>query len=92
MHLVVCYDVVCDKRRSRLHKRLKGLLHPVQKSVFEGPLPDRRYPDLLRIVLRTIDPQTDTVRVYHLTPAALALTELLGTAAAIAPEPEDVIV
>ena len=69
-----------------------GIVTDIGKVAAVSPLPDRRYPDLLRIVLRTIDPQTDTVRVYHLTPAALALTELLGTAAAIAPEPEDVIV
>ena len=92
MHLVVCYDVVSDARRARLHKRLKGWLHPVQKSVFEGPLPDGRYLELVRGVQRCIDPLTDTVRIYRLPAAALALTELLGTAAAIAREPEDVVV
>ena len=92
MHLIVCYDVVSDARRGRLHRRLKGLLHPVQKSVFEGPLPDRRYAALLRLLRQTVDPTTDTVRVYHLSSTTVALTELIGTAAGVPREPEDVVV
>ncbi|MBU1429981.1 CRISPR-associated endonuclease Cas2 [Myxococcota bacterium] len=92
MHLVVCYDVVLDNRRNRLFKQLKGYLRPVQKSVFEGQLPARHYPDLVRMIERTIDRQTDTVRIYHLCRACQGLTTLIGTAAPVPDGPENLII
>ncbi len=92
MYLVLCYDVVSDARRNRLHKGLKGFLRPVQKSVFEGWLPPRRYPRLLSLVRRTIDHQTDTVRVYHLCRACQTLSELIGTAESVPRGPVDVVI
>lgn len=92
MHLVVCYDVVEDPRRARLRKGLKGLLRHVQKSVFEGHLPRRRYPELLTLVAREIDHQTDTVRIYNLCGGCRGLIELVGTATAVPHGAEDVVV
>lgn len=92
MHLVVCYDVVSDPRRDRLHKGLKGFLRPVQKSVFEGQLPPRRYPALLALVDRCIDHETDTVRIYNLCGGCQGLMDLIGTAAPDPLGPEDVVV
>lgn len=80
MYLLLCYDVVDDPRRTRLFKRLKGLLRPVQKSVFEGELPDWRWNQLIRIVDDTIDHGTDTVRIYHLCRTCRGLLYLAGTA------------
>lgn len=92
MHLIVCYDVVDDRRRQRLHKRLKGLLEPVQKSVFEGTLPSQRYRDVVSAIVDSFDPQTDTVRVYNLCGACQTATDLFGIAHAVATEPEDIII
>lgn len=92
MHLLVCYDVVEDARRNRLFKGLKGFLRPVQKSVFDGALPPRRYPDLLALVTRHIDHATDTVRIYSLCGGCRNLVDLLGTARPLPEGPEDVVV
>ncbi|RMG18962.1 MAG: CRISPR-associated endonuclease Cas2 [Planctomycetota bacterium] len=77
-HLVLCYDVVDDRARRRLHRALKGFLRPVQKSVFEGPLPGRRLPALEFAVRRHMNPEEDTVRIYRLCVACRAQTALLG--------------
>lgn len=78
MVLVLCYDVVNNRRRARLFKRLKGFLVPVQESVFEGHLPDRRWGELLTMVKDTIDMNVDSVRIYHLPGSSQGLTTLLG--------------
>lgn len=91
MYLVVCYDIVSDRRRTRLFKRLERYLTPVQKSVFEGELKAARYESLKEDVLREMDPEEDTVRIYHLPLAARLATELLGTSVPVAPEQDIVI-
>jgi CRISPR-associated protein Cas2 len=92
MYLIVCYDIVDDRRRQRLCKQLKGTLDHVQKSVFEGPLPAQRYAQLLRGVLECTDVHVDTVRIYRMCNGCRAATDLIGTAHAVATEPEDIVV
>lgn len=87
MYLVVCYDVVTDRRRNRLFRRLRAMLQPVQKSVFEGELPDRRLPELQKMVHDTIDANTDTVRIYSLCRGCRGLVDLIGSAAPV-PDPK----
>jgi CRISPR-associated protein Cas2 len=78
VYLVVCYDIVGDRRRARLLKRLKGFLPHVQKSVFEGELSDERAVALRRMIVEEIDPAEDTVRLYHLCGRCIPATEVLG--------------
>lgn len=92
MHLVVCYDIIDDRRRTRLFKRLKSFLVPVQKSVFEGVLPDRRYPALVRTIRSNVDESIDTVRIYHLCKGCGGLTELIGVSVPVADGPQDIVV
>lgn len=92
MYTVVCYDVTDDNRRNRLFGRLKGFLRHVQKSVFEGPLPQRRYPKLLETIEQTIDRELDTVRIYHLCQACHGLTDLLGTSVTVAETTPDLVI
>ncbi len=91
MHLVVCYDVVEDPRRRRLHDGLLGFLDHVQKSVFEGPLAADRYDALLHLVTRTIDHETDNVRIYSLCRGCARITDYIGVTEIVALEPEDII-
>jgi CRISPR-associated protein Cas2 len=79
MYAIVCYDVVCDRRRARLLKRLKGFLPHVQKSVFEGELSDARLIEMRRRIFETIDPSEDTVRIYQQCGRCIPATEVLGT-------------
>lgn len=92
MYLVVCYDVVGDSQRALLHKRLAGFLRPVQKSVFEGFMPDHLYPRLTSAIGDAIDPATDTVRIYRLCGACQRFVVLIGTSVSVPDGPEDLIV
>ena len=77
-HIVVCYDVVCDRRRNRIMNTLRQLLPHVQKSVFEGTI---ETPDLVQLRQRLqelIEPTEDTVRIYTLCPRCIPATEVLG--------------
>jgi CRISPR-associated protein Cas2 len=78
MYLVVCYDIVADRRRARLLKRMKGFLPHVQKSVFEGEVSDARLLALREMIQREIDPAEDTVRIYHLCARCIPATEVMG--------------
>ncbi len=91
MFLVVCYDIVEDRRRGKLFRQMKDYLPRVQKSVFEGPLSEPRYYALLTIIKKEIDHQTDTVRIYQLCNRCIYATEIVGTGSWIDPEPGDVI-
>lgn len=84
MRWVLVYDVVEDKRRTRLHRRLRGYMEPVQKSVFEGDLDEsmrRRVEDL---ILEELDLTVDDVRMYGLCRGCRTRIVHLGVAAPVA--------
>lgn len=64
--VVVCYDVVSDGRRARLHKKLKNYGQAVQYSVFECLVDDKTLQRMKSSVRDIVDPKTDTVRYYLL--------------------------
>ncbi|MFQ5410208.1 MAG: CRISPR-associated endonuclease Cas2 [Anaerolineales bacterium] len=64
--VVVVYDISNDKRRTRLHKRLKDFGTPVQYSVFECILDAEGLEKMRAVVRRTIRPRVDHVRFYTL--------------------------
>ena len=92
MHVVVCYDVVSDKRRNRLAKALKNYLTRVQKSVFEGEITEKRYIRMKGAIERIIDLDTDTVRAYSLCARCIPATEIIGTGIFVEDEPEDIVI
>jgi CRISPR-associated protein Cas2 len=89
MHLVICYDVVSDRRRGRLMRKLKAYLPHVQKSVFEGELGERQVVELRQAILQVIDPGEDTVRIYQQCGRCLPATEVLGVGVYVARGDED---
>jgi CRISPR-associated protein Cas2 len=88
VHLVVSYDVVADRRRARLAKRLAGYLQRVQFSVFEGEVPENEVQRLLDEARDALDLSEDSLRVYHLCRACEGRSEILGTAPAW-PSPDE---
>ena len=92
MYLVVCYDIVENRRRARVARQMVGYLTRVQKSVFEGPLADDRLEPLRRMLLEEIDPVTDTVRIYHLCGRCIPATEVLGTGTFLEAEEFDEVI
>ena len=91
MYVLVCYDVVCNRRRARLHARLKTWLTPVQKSVFEGSLRGQALPELLDAAETLIDPDTDSVRVYQLCRGCRPLIRLVGTSLEVGEPPTTLV-
>ena len=66
MFIVVAYDITDDRRRTRLHKRLKSFGTPVQYSVFECVLNERQLREMKGMVRKTIQSKADFVRYYSL--------------------------
>ena len=91
MYVLVCYDIICDRRRSRLFRRMKNFLPRVQKSVFEGEMPDSRYGNLIAMVKEQMDQGQDTVRIYHICRRCSPLVQVLGVGPLVEEEWEDII-
>ncbi len=71
MYVLVTYDVstTTPKGRSRLRRVAKACLdygQRVQNSVFECKVDPAQFAALRGILLDLIDPETDSVRFYHL--------------------------
>jgi CRISPR-associated protein Cas2 len=91
-HLVVSYDVTDDRRRERLARFLRGFVDRVQKSVFEGAVPEPRVEPLRRGTVKLIDHDEDSVRVYNLCRRCREATEVIGTGVYVGREGEDDVV
>ena len=91
-HVLVSYDVVDNSKRLALSKFLKGHLERVQKSVFEGVIPDRQLETVKRGIQKRINQEEDTVRIYLLCERCISAVEIIGTGVFIEPQNEDVLV
>lgn len=75
---IVSYDIVDDRRRTRVHSVLTSFGTWVQYSVFECFL-DRKQRLLLEArLLKEIHRQKDTIRIYGLCAACQPKVEVLG--------------
>ncbi len=75
---MIAYDIVQDRRRSRVMKLLKGFGFHAQKSVFECYLDENQLGRLLQQLERLIDPDMDSIRVYPLPLEGVSRVRLLG--------------
>lgn len=76
---LVCYDVVSNKRRQKLAKRMEQVCQRVQYSVFECPLETAELEDKLeRLWLPLLNLQEDSLRAYPLDAAAKERTKVFG--------------
>jgi CRISPR-associated protein Cas2 len=91
-HMVVSYDVCDDRRRARLARVLRGYVDRVQKSVFEGEIPDRRLESLREEIQHSIDQGEDSVRLYTLCERCQGATEIIGTGVYVEGDEGDVVV
>jgi CRISPR-associated endonuclease Cas2 len=66
MYVLVSYDVRSDKRRRKLFKALRSMLDHSQKSVFEGYVPEKEMPKLIRKALRYICTAEDRLKMVPL--------------------------
>lgn len=89
--VIVVYDISNDKRRTRLHKKLKDYGSPVQYSVFECVLAGdeiRRMKGDVRCIIR---PRLDHVRYYTICGACRKKVEVSGHRE-ISAEPDVIVV
>lgn len=78
MLYLICYDVVQDRRRSRVSKVLEGYGIRVQKSVFECALNADQYAMVQRRLGQLIKAEEDQVRLYPMTETIRRKTVILG--------------
>ncbi len=64
--LVIAYDVASDRRRTRLHKKLRSYGTPVQYSLFECLLDRDAITEVRTMVEREVTASEDSVRYYTL--------------------------
>ena len=83
MEVLVAYDVATDDAagRRRLHrvaKACEGFGQRVQKSVFECVLSESELALLEARLLRLIDPNRDSLRLYRLREPRASYTRIIG--------------
>lgn len=78
MRVVVSYDIANDKRRKKTADLLEMVLTRVQLSVFEGDLPPEVLAKSVERVLRFIDEETDSLRIYPLCAACAPRVDVYG--------------
>lgn len=78
MLYLICYDIVQDRRRTKVAKLLDAYGLRVQKSVFEAVLPPNDYERLEARLLRLLDLETDQLRFYPLGERQRTQMKVLG--------------
>ncbi len=66
MHVLVSYDIVDNKTRTRVMKHLKNYGQRVQLSCYECDLDEPMYQQMKEGVEQLIDKKMDSVRYYRL--------------------------
>jgi CRISPR-associated protein Cas2 len=71
MNLLVTYDVSTEtpegrKRLRQVAQQCKNFGQRVQKSVFECSVDDMHYERLVRVLVKVIDKEEDSLRIYRL--------------------------
>lgn len=79
MFTIISYDIVSDRRRTKVAHLLEGYGTRVQDSVFEADLSATQLTRVLRDAGKLIDRTTDSVRCYRLDPVAVQRIQIVGT-------------
>jgi len=90
LFVIVSYDVVDDRKRTRIAKLLKDYGERVQKSVFECRIDDRRYLKMKEGIGKLMDWELDSVRYYILCAGCVRNVEVSGLG--VVRDEEEVIV
>ncbi len=77
--LLISYDIIDDKKRTRVAKRLQDYGQRVQYSVFECCLNKAQFQTLLEQIKPLLDLKKDSLRVYFLCQACSKRILSLGT-------------
>ena len=75
---VVAYDIPDDKRRTKIHKILKGFGQWTEFSLFECFLTKKELLQMRAKLDKHLSPREDRVRIYTLCESCLAKIETVG--------------
>jgi CRISPR-associated protein Cas2 len=78
MFVVVSYDVVDDRKRTKIAKAMKSYGERVQKSVFECRVDDQQFIRMKKAVESIMDMNEDSVRYYFLCKGCVDRIEISG--------------
>lgn len=88
LFVLIIYDIIDNKRRTRFAKQMSGYGFRVQKSAFEALIDDRLFRKLQKEIPTLIDNEADSVRIYRMT--GYGEVDLFGSNQKI--EAEDVMI
>ena len=78
MFVVVSYDVVDDRKRTKIAKAMKNYGERVQKSVFECRIDDQQFIKMKKALDSIMDMNEDSVRFYFLCKGCVERIEISG--------------
>ena len=87
MLILISYDIVKDRRRTKIASLLEDFGRRVQYSVFECLLEESGLGELVPKLEALIDEEEDSVRIYRLCARCQGRVEILGEGA-VTKEPE----
>ncbi|MEW5821090.1 MAG: CRISPR-associated endonuclease Cas2 [Cyanobacteriota bacterium] len=65
--ILIIYDIVDNKKRTKLAKKLLGYGERVQLSAFECHLTLKKYQEMIENILPYVDEEVDLLRIYRMT-------------------------
>ena len=66
VYCLIIYDIVNNKRRVKMAKKMSGYGFRVQKSAFEAMIKPSLYSKLVEELPKLIDEKEDSVRIYRI--------------------------
>ena len=78
MKIIVAYDIVRNKRRTRMHGFLRELGLNTQKSVFECEVSEAELAALRRFARTSLNLKEDRLNIYHICRRCAEQAEVQG--------------
>ncbi len=75
---VIAYDIIDDKKRSRVANTLKDYGQRIQKSVFECRLNGENFREMKQRLGKIINKKEDSILIYPLCEACMKLRQTMG--------------
>ena len=66
MFIIVAYDMTCNKRRAKVHRKLKNFINHIQGSVFEGYINNLQLKKMVKTISPLINEDEDSFRVWRI--------------------------
>ncbi len=92
MFVIVSYDIVDDKNRTKIAKKMCNYGSRIQYSVFECNINKTQYKEMKKQLKKFIDPEKDSIRFFRLCGECKRNVESLGIKKGYVPEKDEAII